>query len=726
MKDNLKIYQKIRDLAHQGDLVYTRADLAYDLQELGIPNDCFEVGLLVWESYRHFNQDEKIRTFFYDNERKGFLVDEYQTDGLIAENDTDRLFEVERQRLADWNRAVATVEQSVTDVMHGEVLRAGNQLAGTIIGTRGVERVRQEATTVFNRYSTLVSHYDEARQQIQTLIADFVKLRAYICDIYSRYARILVDVFGDAIKVVAPELFDFETIGYLNVHEMMQQVQLDYNKINEKCAVLMSDISDSFAQSLKAASVSYKAAGSKQAGLVLAGLNMLSHYMETGEKVANLKQELLLLKNSVNHDVSLIEGDLGRLCVIYKSLNDVAIPQAEAFCRFAGQVLTDEWEQLVASFYDNEEIRGLKEERDVLLDKLKSTEQEMSDEEINIGYYSTRIEECRQLLDSMQAQYQEAMRTKPSKPFFLVNLLTLGASGRAYNRDIYEWNKACQPVITQYENLQVDVKLDSDELARQQAALKGHQAERGRLKQALCQQNEVIMKHLRVDQNIRIRMLPHLEAMISLLRLGRQMASTRLDRSLTVPVTVNRQNIRLPEEVSRKIGVFAQAVRENANVSPILVQHMMTSVESSQHETAMADRHDQAIGGEPATAAESNGHDMSGADQDYLAASGNRAVQDAAAFLEAAVRLEAMKVQNRIAEKKYNQELLSLQSRFREYLARIDDRSAVLRKSLQQVNTARNHEELKKGLLSLMDNDCHLISKEELEDFINGNRIIEL
>ena len=85
-----------------------------------------------------------------------------------------------------------------------------------------------------------------------------------------------------------------------------------------------------------------------------------------------------------------------------------------------------------------------------------------------------------------------------------------------------------------------------------------------------------------------------------------------------------------------------------------------------------------------------------------------------------------MKAQNRIAEKKYNQELLSLQSRFREYLARIDDRSAVLRKSLQQVNTARNHEELKKGLLSLMDNDSHLISKEEMEDFINGNRIIEL
>lgn len=29
--DKLKIYQKIRDLAHQGEAVYTRADLAYDL-----------------------------------------------------------------------------------------------------------------------------------------------------------------------------------------------------------------------------------------------------------------------------------------------------------------------------------------------------------------------------------------------------------------------------------------------------------------------------------------------------------------------------------------------------------------------------------------------------------------------------------------------------------------------------------------------------------------------
>ena len=66
---------------------------------------------------------------------------------------------------------------------------------------------------------------------------------------------------------------------------MLRNVQLDYNTINEKCSTLMSDISDSFAQSLKTASIAYRGTSNKQIGLILAGLNMLSHYMETGEKL---------------------------------------------------------------------------------------------------------------------------------------------------------------------------------------------------------------------------------------------------------------------------------------------------------------------------------------------------------------------------------------------------------------------------------------------------------
>lgn len=790
--DKLKIYQKIRDLAHQGEAVYTRADLAYDLQQFGISQDCFEVGLFVWEAYRYFRQDEKIRSFFYDNERKGLLVDEYQADGLIAENKTGDLFQMEQQRLAEWNTSLCRVENTLTEVMREGTVRTGGSIASTIIGTKGVERVKQEATTVFNNYSGLVGHYEDARQQIQLLIADFVKVRTYVCDIYRRYSLVLTDAFGDSVKAVAPELFDFDQIEYLDVQGMLQQVQLDYNRINEKCSLLMSDISDSFSQSLKNASASYRSAGSKQAGLVLAGLNMLSHYMETGEKVANLKQELLQLKNSVKHDVTQIKGDLGRLCVIYKSLNDVSVPEAEAFCKYAGQVLTDEWRQLETRLYQNGEIRKLKEERDALLDRLKSLEQEMSDEEMNIGYYTTRIGECRQLLDSMQAQYQEARQTKPSKPFFLINWLTFGSAGRSYNRNIYEWNQACKPVITQYENLQVDVKLDSDELTRQQASFKTHQTEYQQLKGTLRQQNKTLMEQIRTDREVRLQMLPHLEAMVNLLRLARRIANTRLDASLTKAVHVSRQDVRVPEELSQKIGVLAQAVRDNVEVTPQLMQHAVDSAallqqsraaegrtaswteenrmaqpsagepgaalrtgaaghrtaqpfnserEASQRTEAAEDRTPWTEGdhtaqpsageGEAASALRSGQtdrpeHQLSEQDQAALFAAGNQAVQTAAGFLEAAARLEAMKVQNTIAEQKYNQELAALQGRFHDYLTRIDDKSAVLMKTLRQINTAQNPEQLKNGLLALMGQDGNRISKEDLEDFINGTKTIEL
>lgn len=109
---------------------------------------------------------------------------------------------------------------------------------------------------------------------------------------------------------------------------------------------------------------------------------------------------------------------MGRLFVIYKSLNDVFIPEAEAFCKFAELVLSEEWRQLTDLLYNDDKTRSLKQKRDDILAELNKIEQEMNDEELNIGYYSMHITECKQLLDSLQTQYKDAKQTKPSKPSF--------------------------------------------------------------------------------------------------------------------------------------------------------------------------------------------------------------------------------------------------------------------------------------------------------------------
>ena len=72
-----KIYQEIRNLSRklQKDAaVYTRADVAYELRGFGVEKDSFEVERLVWEAYKHFNEDAAIGQAFYDNGKKRPLV----------------------------------------------------------------------------------------------------------------------------------------------------------------------------------------------------------------------------------------------------------------------------------------------------------------------------------------------------------------------------------------------------------------------------------------------------------------------------------------------------------------------------------------------------------------------------------------------------------------------------------------------------------------------------
>ena len=712
--DNNRIYQKIYDIASQllkENAVYTRADLAYELQEFGIKTDSFEIGMLVWEAYKRFNDNEAIRRSFYDNEKKDPLVDEYRTDYLIETNDIPSLFPLLQQKLTNGNHALSQLENTVTQTLREQAVSGSISTLNTLTGTQGIVKVKNEATAVFNLYSELVGNYDDAKHQIQAVTTDFVKLRGQICDTYRQYALVLTDAFGDSIKTVSPELFDFDSIEWLDVHGMLQNVKLDYDKINEKCSTLMSSITDSFAQSLKTASQSYKAAGSKQIGLVLAGLNMVSHYIDAGQKTAELKQDLLTLKNSVKHDVTLIKGDMGRLFVIYKTLNDLYIPQAEAFCRFSKQVLSGEWQQLTQALYADTDIQSLKEERDEALESYKTLEREMTDEQLNIDYYTTRIEECRQLLDGMQTQYQQAKASKPEKPFFLTNLLTLGSANQKYNRDIYDWNQACAPVISQYEEMRTDVKLDSDELEQLQRHLNENKRMHQQLKEKLRRLNREIMSKISVSPDLQMKMLPHLESMVKLLRIAREIASCKLDNKLVKTVSIARQDTELPQELKQNLQLFTNTLREHVAID---------------NETAKSSFY--AVSGEAPTGSEqpTSSGNASEADFAQLSDAENTAIQNTVNLLESWSRLKAMQEQSAIAHQAYDKELEKLQEAFRSNLADIENRGIILRESLKKINTATSEEELKKGLLSLAQKEGESFSKEDWNEFLNGTKTIEL
>lgn len=699
--DKQKIYQKIRDIAHrleQNGGTYTRADLAFDLQELGISKDGFEVGMLVWEAYKNFRDDKAIRQAFYDNDGKRGLVDEYGVEHLVETQD-DALFPYLHKQLDGGNDALRALEQRVTQAMNVQIA-GGGSLLNTVVGTQGVVKVRNEATAVFNGYTQMVAGYDDAKQHIKTLMADFVRLRTYICDIYREYALTLTDTFGDSVKAVAPELFDFDSVQWLDLRDMLQRVQLDYDKVTERCALLMSDISDSFQESVRRAGASYRSGGSKQAGLVLAALNMVSHYTDAAQKTAALQQELLTLKNSVKRDVTLVKGDLSRLWVIHRTLDELYIPQAEAFSRFSRQVLSREWQQLTDALYADADVRKLKDSRDALLAACKALEKDVSDAELNISYYTSHLEECRALLDSLRPQYNQAKASKPQKPFFLANLFTFGGASRSYNRSLYEWNQACSPVVSRFEELQLDVKVDGDELNRQQAEHRENSRQLEEVRRQLHTLNRQLMDTIRVTPELRVKMLAHLEDIVRLLRLARSIANSRLDEKLTRTVTVREQDTALPPDLQQGIRLFANTVREQVNLGTDTMRQLVS--EDGAEEARPTDE-----------------------DLVQLTDAGNEAIRNTVSLLEEWGRLQAMKASSALAHREYDRELERLQTEFRARLAHIDDRSAVLRESLRRINTAQSPDELKAALLSLAGGDLKF-TDDDWEQFLKGTKTIEL
>ena len=719
-----KIYQKIRDIAHslnEKGATYTRADLAYDLRELDIKNDSSQINKLVWEAYTYYKNDKHIQQAFIDNAGKESLISSYQITEMIEEGNNNALFPLLQKKLNGCGNSLDKLNQALQRIGNDPTSSTNANFLNTVVGTQGVSKVQNDARLLFENYSKLIAVYDDSKYQVKSIITDFVNLRTQICDTYRYYSALLVNVFGDGIKAINPELFDFDSIEWLDIQGMLQRIKLDYDKITEKCKTLMSDIADSFQQSLKSASNAYRQTGSRQAGLLLAGLNMVSHYMDAKTMTTELQQDLLTLKNSVKHDVVTIKGDLGRLLVIYKTMNDLYIPQAEAFLRFCNQVFSTEWKQIEDALYQEQAMQTLKQELDVILDEYKLLEKEMTDEQLNIDFYSSRIEENTQLLNSMRPQYEQAKCSKPVKPFFIADIFTFGSASKNYNRDIYEWHAACAPVISRYEDLQTDVKIDKDELQNMQDCLKNNQHRYKELKKALELKNKALREQLKNNENIQKTLLPHLEDLIKLLRGARKIANLKLDVKLMKTVKFETTSIELPEETKQNIRGFTDALRGSLSIDADTAQ---------QNLDFLSDCPSQKLPDTPqlqqTTGNKQPEHANNKVDAAAIAEAGNSAIQSAINLLESWNQLKSMQAQSTIANQTYDQELKKLQDQFRQNIADIDNKNAILREILKRMNTAQNHEQLKEGLLSLLGEDKNTFSEKDWNEFLNGNKTIEL
>lgn len=378
--------------------VMTRADLAYELQDFGITEDTAEISILVNKAYETY-KDKCLITSFVTNDKTRSLIDTYSVLNNI-DNNVDATFKSISQHTNNSKASLQKLEKNIDKILKSEGCSNEISLSATLSGAQGAINIQNTANTAYEQYNNLVGYYETAKSDVKASMIDFIFLREHINELFIKYSMELIDIFGDSIQTVAPEIFDFDSVEWLDVKGMLDTIRLEYDTIANSCANLISSISDNFNSTLRESVSAYKSAGNRGVGLALAGLNLISHYIDSDAQTTALKQDLLKFQNKIVKDAITIKGDLGRLFVIYRTVNELYIPKADAFCKFADQVMSPELTHLIDTLYSTPELRDIKEKRDAVISSLKNAENRLLDTQLNIDIYTANCENYKLLLNS--------------------------------------------------------------------------------------------------------------------------------------------------------------------------------------------------------------------------------------------------------------------------------------------------------------------------------------
>lgn len=712
--DRTTVYDAIRNIAAKlckDGVTYLRADLAYELKQYGIDADTVDVSKFVLEAYRYFNNDRNIKQAFVTNDSRNALIDEYQLADLLDSNKPEDAMTLAKKELDKTSYTLGSIRRDVDKNMSLAVAQAASGMMDQVTGTSGVKAVRTEASTLFDRYSKMVGTYHEGEDSVRRNIADFTTLRTDIGSTYQEFAMQLIDIYGDNIKAVAPKLFDFNQVQFLDVDSMLKHTELEYNRISDKCSALIGEISENFQASLQSSVAAYKSAGqgNKALGLAMAGLGMLNHYMQASERTNRLRSDLTVFKTSIKHDSTLIKADLGRLLVIYKTLNDVVIPKADIYLRHASKLMSSDIKAITESLYDNAEIRPLEKQRRELLAQMKALDGEINDHLQNIDVYQSLIADITTTLDSKGASYREAKARKPSKPFFLLNIITFGNANKNYNRNYAEWDAVCYPLVREYESYQVDLKLDKDELAAHQSDLKAKQQEQHLIKQKLDDVNKQIRSKINASSDTQLKMLPHLRTVIAMLRLGREIMETKLDKKLTGTVSIPdfQSTEKLPADIENNLTLFTSTLADNLHADRGMAEALLNGVDDYRE-------------------VEEKDRNYSDEDIAQVTEASEQALQQGVTLFDSALQLKAQQLNGKLASAAYDEEFDKIASDFRKQIKNIGNKSAFVREVMRRANLAKNDDERKQALLMLGELSGQSLSEQSFKDFIDGKKTISL
>lgn len=698
------LYQHIREIADNlvaGSQTMSRADLAFELKEFGLEGDSLQIAEAIYNAYTAFKNYGNIRLAFVDAATGNSIVEDANLFSVL-EQGANGVQQLMQSSLSQVEREHNQLSSIVNSILSGQAVKTAATIGQHLAGTSGVVKIQQEAGALYKNYGELVLNYEGYKNNIGNLTQQFVYLRDKVADSYRRRATELIDIFGEDIKAIEPQLFDFDQITWLDTQGMQKKISLEFGNLQQNCAGLLSTISDQFQTAITSSLQSYKAVNHRGIGLAVIGLSIFSHYAQANAQTNELRIELEKFKHLIHVDATTIRTDMLRLFAIYKSLNDVAIPRAIAFMRMAEKILDEDYQQLLTTLYSDNNIHALQKEREQILSAIRQQEDRLVDHRAQIENYQIVLQDHYQELNNRNARYQIALREKPSKSPLFLNLLFLGLLNLGYDQKIYDWKQQYGTIEHEFENLQIDIKLFEEDLSFHKQQLQEGEQKLIHHKVKLESLNRQIRQILNVSPSIKQSVAEKLRDIVALLRLAREIASSKIDeRLINATIVQDPEELTLPDNVLQGLSTFTSTLREVS--LPSIQDEILNNIQSLDNEDST----------------------ISEADQEAFRTQVASTAQSINQLIDSAARLQLLKEQSQISHHDLEQKYATLQNEFRVIIEATDNQSKLLREAFSQMNTAHSPREIKEALYHLSNGQL-IVSMKEINDFLSGNGSITL
>jgi hypothetical protein len=720
-----ELYKIIQDLSKQltkEESMYTRADLAYELKNYGFEIDSVEVSDAVWNAYLYYRKDKNILNAFRSNYSFDLLVPDSEVRENASEDrryastmhldkmagSFDELQKTLETDLIGLQEFINNPEKRMGDPMQSGLVRGLTRASEYVEGTKGIKDVQYESEVLQSGLNEVCNSYTAEASMVKGATSYFSKLREELLAVYYKYSGILLDLYGDQIRKVEPELFDYNSISYLDVQTIVDSVLEELSFIQESSGIAVAHLTEGVNQIRTQFVDTLKKTKDLRVAAVEGVVNFASHHLSAIAETKDLKRQLEKAKRRALDTVVRISADEGRLIEVFKILNDLIIPKAIAFYRHADKVLSREVDGILALVYSSEELRGLYQQREQLLDRLVHLNRSIEDADVHRALYERQAQEMADYLEENLTKYQAHVWNLPKRPSMLQRILTLDRASEQYNGILnYLKKNGTMDFIDNYICTKVWHQLTQNALDDQNALYNSCCDEINEINVELDQISQQIYQVLGSDKKLRQKFSSHLVPLVGLLRGARTVIELSLEESLTRPkeIKLTSEMFDVPEDIKKKLNTMAllghQAVNNMAENA-----YSQEELEAKQSDKPLLVEE---------RAARRN-------EIDREAECVHKLVDVTHKFVELGLEKE----QTKRATEEYSKEFERLKAEFQQRYAEIDDKADAIREALKIINTTDNQDSMAKGLLLLADVDVDSLTDEEMEDFLMGKKTIKL